>query len=95
MLTITQTAAEAIDAIVASADVPEDAGLRIAHGVGADGQGAFAVTLTDAPEAGDQVLERDGAPVFLESDAAPLLDDKVLDARVEGERVGFVLAEQD
>lgn len=95
MLTITQTAAEAIDTIVASApDVPDTAGLRIAQGVGPDGRDALALSLVGAPEPDDQVIEAQNASVFLESETATLLDDKVLDARVEGGQVGFVLTEQ-
>ena len=95
MLTITQTAAEAIEAIVPSApEVPDTCGLRIAHGVAPDGQEAFAVSVVDAPEPTDQVVDGQQTPVYLDSETAPLLDDKVLDARVEGGQVGFLLMEQ-
>ena len=95
MLTITQTAAEAIETIVTSApDVPDTGGLRIARGLGSDGGDGFALSLAQAPEPTDQVVEAQGVPVFVESETATLLDDKVLDARVEGDQVGFVLAEQ-
>ena len=42
-----------------------------------------ASTVTEAPQPGDQVLEEDGARVFLEETAAETLDDKVLDAQVD------------
>jgi len=32
--------------------------------------------------------------VFLDAEAAQLLDDKVLDARVDGGQIGFMLREQ-
>jgi hypothetical protein len=32
--------------------------------------------------------------VFLDAEAAELLDDKVLDARMEGDQVGFTLRDQ-
>jgi Fe-S cluster assembly iron-binding protein IscA len=40
------------------------------------------------------VIEEQGARVFLDSGAASLLDDKVLDASVEGNQVEFTLADQ-
>ena len=40
-------------------------------------------------EEGDQVLE--GTQIFLEPDAAEFLDNKLLDADVEGEEVRFSL----
>jgi hypothetical protein len=38
--------------------------------------------------------EEQGARVFLEPEAASLLDDKVLDASVEQDHVAFTIAEQ-
>ena len=96
MLTITQTAAEAVDSIVASAPGPETAGLRISQSAGEDGQPVFALALVAEPDPNDHVLDGQGehASVFIESDAADFLDDKVLDARVMDNQVGFVIAEQ-
>ena len=48
---------------------------------------------TDAPEE-DQVVEESGAQVFLEPHAAEALDDKVLDAEIEGGEVRFAVGEQ-
>jgi iron-sulfur cluster assembly protein len=95
VLTVTHEAAEAIDAVVHSApNAPDTAGLRIARGVASDGQEGLELSVTDRPEPDDAVVEAEGTPVFLESTAAAMLDDKVLDATVEGEKVGFVLREQ-
>ena len=95
MLTFTHEAAEAIDAVVHSApDAPDSAGLRIARGVAPDGQEGLQLSVAGQPEPDDAVVEAEGTPVFLDSDAAAMLDDKVLDARVEGEQVGFMLLEQ-
>jgi iron-sulfur cluster assembly protein len=96
VLTITDTAAEALEAIVASDPQTADtAGLRIARGVTHDGQQALAMSIADVPEPSDQVVEGHRVPVFLEPEAAALLDDKQLDARIEGDQVGFLLMEQD
>ena len=95
MLTFTHEAAEAIDAVVHSApNAPDTAGLRIARGVAPDGQEGLELSVSEQPEPDDAVVEAEGTPVFLDSDAAALLDDKILDARVEGDQVGFTLREQ-
>jgi iron-sulfur cluster assembly protein len=95
VLTITHEAAEAIDAVVHSAPNASDgAGLRIARGVAPDGQEGLELSVADHPAPDDAVVEAEGTPVFLESEAAAMLEDKVLDAKVEGEQVGFMLLEQ-
>jgi Fe-S cluster assembly iron-binding protein IscA len=94
VLTITPDAEQALDAVVASETAPEGAGLRISQGVGADGQPAIGLSVAPAPEAGDEVVEEAKVPVFLAPDVVPLLDDKVLDARVDGDQVTFRIAEQ-
>lgn len=94
MLTITQTAAEALDTIVTSVpDAPESSGLRISASAGANGQPSFRLDLAVEPEPGDQVIDGTGHPVFVDADIAAELDDKVLDAQIEGDRVGFMLAQ--
>jgi len=96
VLTITHEAAEAIDAVVHSApNAPDSAGLRIARGVAPDGQEGLQLSVTEGPAPDDAVVEAEGTPVFLESEAAAMLDDKILDATIEGEQVGFLLREQD
>ena len=95
MLTFTHEAAEAIDAVVHSApNAPDNAGLRIFRGVAPDGEEGLRLSVTDRPEPDDAVVEAEGTPVFLDSDAADMLDDKVLDASVEGQQVGFMLRDQ-
>jgi hypothetical protein len=47
------------------------------------------------PVWGDEVIEADGARVFLGADAADNLDDKLLHARVDtDDQVGFMIANQ-
>jgi Fe-S cluster assembly iron-binding protein IscA len=96
MLTITETAVEALDSIVQSAPVSDDAGVRISRQISDDGQPALGISLVEAPQPSDQVLEIEGehVPVFVEADVAPELEDKVLDARVQEGQVGFVVAQQ-
>jgi Fe-S cluster assembly iron-binding protein IscA len=95
VLTITHEAAEAVDTVVHSApDAPETAGLRIARGVTPDGQDGLALSVTGGPEDDDAVVDAEGTPVFLDPEAAQILDDKVLDAQVEGDQIGFMLRER-
>ena len=95
MLTITQDAAAAIDAVVDSAPTDSDtAGLRISRRVSPDGQPGLELSVAEAPAADDAVVASEGTPVFLDPEAAQLLDDKVLDAKLEDGQVGFTLREQ-
>jgi len=92
MLTITPTAAEALDTIVASVpDAPDTTGLRIAQGAGPDGRPGFTLQLAAEPSPGDQVVDGPSVPVFLDASVADELDDKILDAEMHGEEVGFSL----
>jgi Fe-S cluster assembly iron-binding protein IscA len=95
MLTISDTAAEAIRGIVASPEVPDGAGLRIAARPGAPADGALEVSVAALPAEEDKVVEEEGAQVFLEPVAAEALDDKVLDAEIEGGEVRFAVGEQN
>ena len=95
MLTVTDKASEAIDAIVASTgEQPETAGVRISQGVGADGSPGFGIAIASAPEPDDQTVQSSGeSDVFVDPELTETLDDMVLDARVDGSQVGFVLLE--
>ena len=97
MLTLTENASTVVKTIVGqSVEQPTDqetAGLRISQD--APDSPALHVIATEAPQPGDQVLEEDGARVFLEETAAATLDDKVLDAQVdEGGGVQFSIGIQ-
>jgi len=94
MLALTESAADAIREIVTAPEVPEGAGLRIATQPGSEQAEVLEVMIAAMPAENDQVMDDDGARVFVEAAAAELLDDKLLDARVEGTRVGFTLSDQ-
>ena len=95
MLAITENAAEAIQTIVASSpEVREKGGLRILARPEGE-QEKLELTIAAIPAEDDEVVEEHGAHVFLDPEAASYLDDKVLDARVEGNQVGFALLEQE
>ena len=96
MLMLTPTAVEALDAIVESAPLSEAAGVRISRQLSSDGQPALALSLVEEPDAGDQVVETEGehVPVYVEEDAVPALDDKILDAQLGQGQVAFFVASQ-
>jgi iron-sulfur cluster assembly protein len=93
MLTLTESAVTAIRNLTSQPELPDETGLRIMSQ--SEGGPAFQVTLAESPVTGDQVIETEGARVFLEAGAAVALDDKALDAQVDDEgTVAFTLAEQ-
>lgn len=80
MLTVTNNAATAIRDITSQDAVPPGAGLRIAS---EDGGNALVLSLVAQPSEGDQVVDSAGARLFLDQQAAQLLDDKELDVTVD------------
>jgi iron-sulfur cluster assembly protein len=93
VLTLTENATLVIKRITGVGDAPEGAGVRISQDTPASQ--ALAITTTEAPLPGDQVVEENGARVFLEELAAQTLDDKMLDAAVdEAGGVEFLLVPQ-
>jgi iron-sulfur cluster assembly protein len=95
MLTITSNAAEAIRAIVQGTDVPDDGGIRISIARQNGSEATLELALSPAPMEGDSVLEAGGAHVFLDETAALALDDKSLDAEVQGAEISFGIVEQE
>jgi Fe-S cluster assembly iron-binding protein IscA len=92
-LTLTETAVDAVRAIIAAQDAPATSGVRIVAEQVERGKYEFWLCVESQPADGDAVIEEDGARVFLGGAAAHLLDDKMLDARVdEGSNPGFVIA---
>ncbi len=92
MLTVTPTAADAVETLVSQTDAPESAGVRIARaGAEGDPSGGLRLSVVDEPSAEDQRVPE--AQVYLEPEVAPLLEDKVLDADVSGEQIRFSVRE--
>jgi iron-sulfur cluster assembly protein len=94
LLALTDSAVQAVKDIVSSSDeVAETGGLRmVAQSAGT--QANFQLRVVPLPGEDDEVIEEQGARVFLEPEAASLLDDKVLDASVEQNQVAFTIADQ-
>jgi iron-sulfur cluster assembly protein len=90
MLTLTDEAVAAIRNLTSRPGLSEDAGLRIAPANG--DSGGLTLSLTDGPQAGDRVIDEADVHVFVQSDAAAVLEDKALDAQVsEDGEVSFML----
>jgi Fe-S cluster assembly iron-binding protein IscA len=93
VLTLTDNATTEIrNLITNNPEVPDDAGVRIA--TNPDGA-TLTLSLALVPGEDDAVLSENGARVFLEPTAAQLLDDKTLDAGVDGQgQVQFALGQK-
>lgn len=90
MLALTENVTEIVKQL--TAEVPEMSGVRIA--AEADGQ-SLSVSPADHAAPTDQVVEQDGATVYVDGAAAQLLDDMVLDGGVDEQgNIQFALGQQ-
>jgi Fe-S cluster assembly iron-binding protein IscA len=87
MLTLTDQAQQAVRGLTQDPQAPEGAGMRIAAG-----EQGLELSLVEAPVAGDDVIDADGARVFVEQQTAPMLSEQTLDAQVREGQVSFFLA---
>ncbi|MFE9958042.1 HesB/IscA family protein [Micromonospora sp. NPDC005299] len=84
MLTMTDNAVLVIRDLANQQDVAEEGGLRIAADTDA---GSLSIELVEQPAQGDQVIDDQGARIFLDADAAELLNGTSVDATVDDEGV--------
>ena len=84
MLTMTDNAMMVIRDLAVQQDVAEGGGLRIAADTDA---GSLSIELVPQPIQGDQVVDSQGARIFLDADAAELLNDTSVDATVDDEGI--------
>jgi iron-sulfur cluster assembly protein len=95
LLTLTDSAAEAVKhAMNAAEGLPESGGLRISAQDLGDSTG-LGLAVTPLPSEDDQVIEEEGARVFVAAEVAPFLDDKVLDAEQQGSSIQFSVTDQE
>lgn len=95
MLTLTPDARLAIMGLVDPIDPDGHGGVRIAVADSANGEGPeLGLALSNGPAPGDSVIDEDGARVFLDQPASMLLDEAILDVRIdtEAQQVDFFLA---
>ncbi len=87
MLTLTDGATQAIQELVGER---EGAGLRIFAQNPDSDQLQLGLSISEAPEPTDEVVEQSGCQVFLDEQIAPLVDGRTLDAQpADGQRVQF------
>ncbi len=95
MLVLTDQAREVIKGIVEEGELGPAAGLRITAANESNGDTALEFELAESPADGDEVLQEDGAAVFLDPVAAEVLADKTLDVEGHGDHFHFSLGEQE
>jgi iron-sulfur cluster assembly protein len=93
MLSITSDAAQIIRRLMDSGA----GGLRISTGpAGSNGHGpALVLDVAPEPRLEDEVVDADGAQVFIDPAASQSLNGKVLDAHLEGEELQFAVLDED
>lgn len=95
LLTLTNNAAEAVrTALETAPGLPEGGGLRIVPQQ-TGGASGLAMAMAPLPQDDDQVIEEEGARIFVAAEVAPYLEDKVLDAEQQGDSIQFSLSDQD
>lgn len=83
MLTLTDSASTVVKTIIERTPDVTDAALRISASEA--GATDLSLALATQAEPNDTVIVSSGAKVFVEQNAALVLDDKVLDAQVDDE----------
>lgn len=81
MLTLTDSASTVVKSIIEGTPDVSEAALRIS--APEPGASDLSLAVATQPEPTDTVIEAAGAKVFVEQNAALVLDDKVLDATIE------------
>ena len=90
MLALTENVTDIVKQL--AEEVPGISGLRIA--TEPDGQ-SLSVSPADHAEQADQVVEQDGATVYVDEPASEFLADKILDGGVDEEgNIQFALGQQ-
>ncbi len=93
MLTVTDSARNAVEDLAQQAGVPAEGGLRIAQSTGQPGN--FELALVPAPQPDDQIVDDSGQThVFVDAQAAPALETLTLDTDPAAQGPGFVLTPQ-
>lgn len=92
MLQVTDSAVEAVKAIVEQAEVGTTGGLRIAVD---ETDESVELGVEESAGADDTVIDQDGARVFLDAPSARALEEMVLDANAHDDHFHFELFEQE
>ena len=87
MLTLTDHAQNAVRTLTQDPAAPDSAGLRITPG-----HEGFELMLVAEPVPGDTLIDDGGARVFVEPQAAELLEELTLDAQIQNGELNFFLS---
>jgi iron-sulfur cluster assembly protein len=92
LLTLTDRAAETIRTLTSQPGIPADTGLRMS--LQDSEAGTLALSL-EGPHPDDVEIEDSGAKVFVQRDAAAIVEDRELDAQLDEQgRASFMLGNQ-
>ncbi len=95
MLALTDAAVGVIHDLTTQPGLPEGTGLRIAPQPDNGSGPAYALSLSQTPEAADEVITAADTRVYLEQGVAQQLEDKVLDARIDEQgEIAFLISQQ-
>ena len=95
MLEITEAAIVAIKDIIGP-DAPAGTGFRISFEGEDEDEAEVALNVEDAPYEGDVIIDAgSGVFIYLDEDAAELLEDSKLDAEPHGDHAHFELGPQN
>lgn len=95
MLAITSDAAEAIKRIISEAGYDETAGLRVGLNRVTDEKVSLQLLAAQEPAKGDHVVDYEGVRLFIDPQAYTTLDDRILDAKVSEQGIGFSMERQE
>jgi iron-sulfur cluster assembly protein len=95
VLALTEAAVGVIHDLTTQPGLPEGTGLRITPQPDNGSGPAYALSLSQTPEAADEVIMAEDARVYLEQGVANQLQDKVLDARIDEQgEIAFLISQQ-
>jgi Fe-S cluster assembly iron-binding protein IscA len=95
VLALTDAAVGVIHDLTTQPGLPDGTGLRITPQADNGTGPAFALSLSQAPESADEVIETADTRVYLEPAVAQQLQDKVLDARIDEQgEIAFLISQQ-
>lgn len=94
MLQVSENAAVALEAIRRSEGVPETHGTRLSAARHPSGDLAIQLEFVEEAEAGDEVTEQAGTEVYVDSELAEPLSDRVMEVQNTEEGLTFVFRAQ-
>jgi Fe-S cluster assembly iron-binding protein IscA len=95
VLALTDAAVGVIHDLTTQPGLPEGTGLRITPQPENGSGPAYALSLSQAPDVADEVIQAAEARVYLEHGVAQQLQDKVLDARIDEQgEIAFLISQQ-